>query len=103
MEKPIIDNGLDGFRIIFRHRSMTEQESASYSRRNVLEAVLDFASTRESVSAKEIADAAGISKKTARGCINALMDEGVLEGIGSLNSPKRRYRLTRRRVDGSDR
>lgn len=101
MEKPIIDNDLDGFRIIFRHRSMTEQEGTEYSRGNVLEAVLDFASMRESVSATEIADAAGVSKKTARGYINVLIDEGILEGIGSLNSPRRRYRLTGKRFDDS--
>lgn len=93
MDKPIIDNGLDGFRIIFRHRSMTEQESTSYTRGNVREAVLDFISARESVSTSEIARAAGVSNKTARGYINELIAEGIVEGLGSQNSPKRRYRL----------
>lgn len=97
MDKPIIDNGLDGFRIIFRHRSMTERESASYTRGNVREAVLDFISARESVSTSEIARAAGVTNKTARGYINELISEGIVEGLGSQNSPKRRYRLAGKR------
>lgn len=97
MDKPIIDNGLDGFRIIFRHRSMTEQESTSYTKGNVREAVLDFISARESVSTSEIARAAGVSNKTARGYINELISEGIVEGLGSQNSPKRRYRLAGKR------
>lgn len=97
MEKPVIDNRLDGFRIIFRHRSMTEQESRSYTKSNVKEAILGFISTRESVSTSEVARAAGVSNKTARRYISTLIDEGVVEGLGSQNSPKRRYRLTGRR------
>lgn len=68
----------------------------------MLEAVLDFVSTRESVSATEVAGAAGVSKKMAHGYINTLIDEDILEGIGSLNSPKRRYRLTGKWFDDSD-
>ena len=97
MDKPVIDNGLNGFRIIFRHRSMTEQESTGYTKSNVREAVLDFISARESASTSEVAHAAGVSTKTARGYINELIDEGIIEGLGSQNSPKRRYRLVGRK------
>lgn len=94
MDKPVVESSLDGFRIIFRHRSMTEQESVSYSRSNVAAAVLDYISSRESVSTVEIANAAGVSKKTATKYVNALLEEGIIEGLGSQNSPKRRYRIT---------
>lgn len=93
MGRPIIDSTLSGFRIIFRHRGMTEEEGASYSRENVSEAILDFISSRESVSASEVANAAGLSRKTAGRYIKELLEADTIEGIGSLNSPKRRYRL----------
>lgn len=93
MDKPIIDNSLDGFRIIFRHRGMTEEEGASYSRENVSDAILDFISSRESVSAGEVANAAGLTRKTVARYLKELMEAGIIEGIGSRNSPKRRYRL----------
>lgn len=97
MDKSVIDTDLDGFRIIFRHRSMTEEEGASYSRANVSEAILDFVSRRGSATSAEIADAAGISRKTASRHLSRLVGEGILEGLGSLNSPKRRYRLSGKR------
>ncbi|MEG0218305.1 MAG: winged helix-turn-helix domain-containing protein, partial [Raoultibacter sp.] len=85
---------LDEFKIIFRHRSMTEQEGAGYSKSNVEEAISDYFTKRESVSKSEIARAAGISPKTAMVYVNRLIDEGIVEGIGSRNSPKRRYRMS---------
>jgi ATP-dependent DNA helicase RecG len=97
MEGPVIESGLDHFRIIFRHRSMTEQEGASYSHRNVSDAILGYISARESASAAEVADAAGVSKKTVSKYIGSLIDEGLVEGIGSRNSPKRCYRLVGRK------
>jgi ATP-dependent DNA helicase RecG len=93
MDKPVIDARLDHFTIMFRHRSMTEQEGAGYSRNNVSEAILAFMSSRESVSTSEVAYAAGISKKTASKYLKELLNQDLIEGIGSLNSPKRRYRL----------
>lgn len=75
---------------------MTEQESA-YSRSNVAEAVLDFIASRESVSRAEVARAAGIADKTASKYINGLIGQGLVEGIGAQNSPKRRYRLIGRK------
>lgn len=95
MAKPIIINSLDEFKIILRHRSMTEQEGADYSRTNVEEAILDYFSRHESSSNAEVSRAAGISSKTSMSYINKLMAEGIVESIGSRNSPKRRYRLTR--------
>lgn len=73
---------------------MTEEEGASYSRSNVAEAVLDYIASRGSASTAEVADAAGVSRKTAARYIRDLLEQGLIEGIGSLNSPKRRYRLT---------
>ena len=95
MDQPIIHNTLDEFRIIFRHRRMTEQEN-SYSKTNVEEAILAYFTSHESASTSEIARSAGMSNKTALKYINALIDEGILEGIGSQYSPKRRYRLYHR-------
>lgn len=97
MDAPVIDNSLDGFRIIFRHRSMTEQEGALYSKANVEEAILSYVAEHSSASTSEIARAAGVSPKTVRGYVNSLIAKGLLEGIGSQNSPKRRYRLVGRR------
>lgn len=94
MAKPIVLSSLDEFKIIFRHRSMTEQEGAGYSKSNVEEAIIDYFTKRESVSKSEIARAAGISPKTAMVYVNRLIDEGIVEGIGSRNSPKRRYRMS---------
>lgn len=93
MDKPIIDSSLDSFRIIFRHRGMTEEEGVSYSRENVSSAILDFISSRESVSASEVANAAGLTRKTVARYLRKLLEDGIIEGIGALNSPKRRYRL----------
>lgn len=95
MGKPLIHSSLDQFDIMFRHRRMTDEESRGYSRQNVEEAILSYVSDRESVSTSEVARAAGVSAKTARGYINRLIDAGTLEAIGTLNSPRRRYRISR--------
>lgn len=95
MGKPIVQSSLDGFRIMFRHRRMTEQESSSYSKRNVETAILEYFAQHESASTSEIAKASGISTKTINRYISRLIEEGILEGIGSQYSPKRRYRLYR--------
>ena len=95
MAEPVISSNLDEFRILFLHRSMTEDESANYSRQNVVEAVLQYFAERESLSTAEVARAAGVSSKTAREYINRLMEDGLVEGLGSQYSPKRRYRLVK--------
>lgn len=97
MEGPVIDSSLDGFRIVFLRRSSAGQEGRGRARDGVMETILELASGRESVSTAEVARAAGVSSKTARRYIGELVEEGVLEGVGPLNSPKRRYRLSGRR------
>ncbi len=94
MERPIVHSTLDGFDITFRHRRMTEAEGAGYSKGNMEEAVLAYFSEHESASTFEVAKASGTSTKTALRYIKALLDEGLLEPIGTKNSPKRRYRLS---------
>ena len=37
-----------------------------------------------------------MSMKTVRRYLSALMEEGIVEGIGTANSPKRRYRYVGR-------
>lgn len=54
-------------------------------------AILGYVTDRESVSTSELAKASGMSMKTVRRYLSALMEEG----IGTANSPKRRYRLRR--------
>lgn len=95
MGKPIITSTLDQFDIIFRHRRMTDEEDSGYTRENVREAIVAYFAGRESASTSEVARSSGISTKTARGYINDLIEEGILEGIGSKYSPQRRYRLRR--------
>lgn len=95
MGRPVIYSSLDEFDILVRHRRMTNEEGAGYSKRNVEEAIMAFVSERGSASTSEVAHAAGISTKTARGYINNLVDEGILDAIGTRNSPKRRYRINR--------
>ena len=95
MDQPIVFSSLDEFRIIFRHRRMTEQENR-YLKTDVEEAILAYFATHESASRSEIARSAGMSDKTASKYIRALVDAEMLEGIGSQYSPKRRYRLRRR-------
>ena len=94
MDQPVVFSSLDEFRIIFRHRRMTEQEN-SYSKTDVEEAVLAYFATHESASRSEIARSAGMSDKTESKYIKSLVEAGMLEGIGSQYSPKRRYRLRR--------
>lgn len=95
MDKPVVSNSLDRFCIVFRRRKMTEGEGAGYTRANVEEAIMAYFAAHESAATADVARAAGIATKTARGYINKLIDEGVLEGIGSKYSPQRRYRLRR--------
>ena len=95
MGEPIIHSSLASFDFMIRHRKMTDAEGRGYSKRNVEDAIIAYLSERESVSTSEVARAAGISTKTARGYINKLVDEGVLDAIGTKNSPKRRYRINR--------
>ena len=94
MSKPIVRSSLNGFDFIVRHRRMTDEESRGYSKLNVEDAILAYLAERESASTSEVARAAGMSSKTIRGYINKLVDEGVLDAIGTKNSPKRRYRIS---------
>lgn len=93
MGKPLVLSSLDEFKIILRHRKMTREEGTSYSKANVEEAILEFLRNRGSASTSEVARAAGISTKTALSYISRLVNEGMVEGIGSKHSPKRRYRI----------
>ena len=95
MERPIVLSSLGEFRIIFRHRGMTERENNN-TKPNVEEAVLAYFAAHESASTSDIAKGAGLSYKTALKYIRALIDKGLVEGIGSQYSPKRRYRICRR-------
>ncbi len=95
MPEPVAVSSLDEFALTFRHRRMTEEEGRLYSRRNVDEAILSYLSDRESASASEIAHASGISVKTVREYVGRLLEEGMIDAIGTLNSPKRRYRVVR--------
>ena len=93
LDKPIVKSDLDGFAFVVRHRRMTREEGTEYAKVNVGEAMLSFFASRESASSSEVAKAAGLSVKTTRGYIRKLVGDGVLEAIGTKNSPKRRYRL----------
>lgn len=95
MPAPIAKSTLDEFVLIMRHRRMTEQEDHSYTKENVKTAILEFFAGHESVSTSELAKASGMSVKTIRRYLSSLMEEGIIEGIGMVNSPKRRYRLRR--------
>lgn len=95
MPAPIVHSTLDEFDLTIRHRRMTEQEGRACSKENVGESILAYLSERESASTSEIARAAGIATKTVRGYLSDFMREGLVEAIGTLNSPKRRYRLNR--------
>lgn len=95
MPAPIAKSTLDEFVLIMRHRRMTDQEGRSYTKENVKTAILGYITDRESVSTSELAKASGMSMKTVRRYLSALMEEGIVEGIGTANSPKRRYRLRR--------
>lgn len=95
MPAPIAKSSLDEFLLIMRHRRMTDQEDRSYTRENVKTAILGYIADHESASTSELAKASGMSTKTVRRYVSALMEEGIVEGIGTANSPKRRYRLRR--------
>lgn len=93
--KPTLTSTLDQFVFGVRHRRMTQEEDSQYSRDNTREAILAYFSTHESATTSNLAKASGISAQTIRGYIRRLMDEGLVEGIGNPNSPKRRYRLVK--------
>lgn len=94
MPAPIAQSTLNQFELVLRHRRMTEQEGGGYSKSNVEEAILSFLSEKGSASSAELAHASGMTQKTIRRYLASLMDEGVIEAIGTMNSPKRRYRLS---------
>lgn len=94
MPAPIVQSTLDQFDLTLKHRRMTAQENSSYSRGNVEDAILSFISEKGSASSAEIARAAGMTQKTIRRYLSVLMEDGVIDAIGTINSPKRRYRLS---------
>ena len=96
LDSPVVSSTLDEFDLIIHHRKMTEEEGAAYTRDHTEQAIIAYLSEHESSSALEIADAAGVTAKTVRAYINPLIDQGLVEGIGTKTSPKRRYRLIRR-------
>ena len=87
MPAPIAKSTLDEFVLIMRHRRMADQEDRSYTKENVKTAILGYIADRESVSTSELAKASGMSVKTVRRYLSALMEEGIVEGIGAANSP----------------
>lgn len=95
MPAPIARSTLIEFDLTFLHRRMTDQEGKLYSKKNVEEAILAYLSTKGSASATEMSRASGISVKTVRDYVSRMLDKGLLVAIGTLNSPKRRYRLNR--------
>ena len=94
MPAPIVQSTLDQFDLTLKHRRMTAQENSSYSRGNVEDAILSFISEKGSASSAEISRAAGMTQKTIRRYLSVLMEDGVIDAIGTINSPKRRYRLS---------
>lgn len=94
MPAPIAQSTLNQFDLTLRHRRMTEQEGTGYSRSNVEEAIISFISEKGSASSAEIARASGMTQKTIRRYLSTLMDEGIVDAIGTMNSPQRRYRLS---------
>lgn len=88
-------SSLDGFDLMFRHRKMTDKEGRDYSRSNVEESILSYLSERESASSADIARASGLTVKTIRRYIARLLDAGIIDAIGAMNSPNRRYRINR--------
>lgn len=96
MAPPDIFSSLEEFRITFKHRSMTPEEGAYYSGANVKNSITAYLATHESASTSELSQASGLSAKTIRDHLSTLIEAGTVEGIGSLYSPKRRYRLAAR-------
>lgn len=93
MQLPTVLSTLDEFRIIFRHRSMTEEEGLAYSKDTVEQAILTYLAQKGAVSTAQIATAAGLSTKTVREYLNRMLEQGLVEGVGSKFSPQRCYRL----------
>ncbi|WP_366944453.1 helix-turn-helix domain-containing protein [uncultured Bifidobacterium sp.] len=57
------------------------------------QALLSYLARRQSASTSELSNASGTSTKTIRDYLSRMMADGLVEGIGSKYSPKRRYRL----------
>lgn len=95
LESPIVDSTLDGFVFEIRNTKLAEGDPQGRVDMAAEAAILEYLSKRDSASTAEIALALGVSSKTARMRLNALIDEGVVEAIGAKTSPKRAYRLPR--------
>ncbi|MDD7385156.1 MAG: ATP-binding protein [Actinomycetaceae bacterium] len=93
MEPPMIESSLREFRITFKHKRRTTEEDTYNTRTNIEGSITMFLRTHESASTTELAQTLNLSPKTIREYLNILIESGTVEGIGSLYSPKRRYRL----------
>lgn len=94
MDRPILQSKLSEFRIIFRLRRMNDLTDAQHNNNSMEESILSYLADRESASSGELAATIGVSVKTIRGYIATLLEAGIVQGIGSKYSPKRRYKLS---------
>jgi ATP-dependent DNA helicase RecG len=91
MDPPQLASMLDEFSFTVRPRR--GQDDNAFPRQDVVTAMVTFLEQRKSASTSELAHAVGLSSKTTRSYINALVEQGVLEAEGSKNNPLRTYHL----------
>ena len=90
-----VTSTLTGFEIVFKRGRTDEEKTAGCPKSAVEKTVLDYLAQREVASMAEIAEAAGVGIKTARGYVAALVECGEVVAMGAKTSPKRKYRLAR--------
>lgn len=92
MREPLVYDSPGRFTLVFERRRLTETEKG-ISAADLDGAILRLIQDRDTVSAREVQDASGLSRATVLNHINRLIDVGIIEPTEPAGSRKRRYRL----------
>jgi len=76
-----------------RRRSVNEKDQRNWSRELVDGAICQVLRERNSASAKELAEASGLSRSAIGNHIRVLIERGIVEPTEPPHSPRQRYRL----------
>lgn len=90
---PTPRDSLTSFSLTFLRRAMTEPERAAATFGGNKELIIRYLREHYSATSRELAAAAGLSQNGVRKILNQLIEEGMVERMEALRSPKQRYRL----------
>lgn len=90
---PTPRDSLTSFSLTFLRRAMTVPERAAATFGGNKELIISYLREHYSATSRELAAAAGLSQNGVRKILNQLIEEGMVERMEALRSPKQRYRL----------